>query len=246
MLKAGSISNRPDLGGKAEIPRQPARPTGQAVAFLEEQKQLRRQSGSSCKHKLHERAFALEAAIRYPLPIQLQREAEKLDAKKMEGIFWADKRRRKLRMGGIPFSRRFKELDSAVGFWNEMLREKLGNHVNSKTLQRLIKKAAIPILLGEIRAYTLERVETKRSKNFKAYSTFLGQADAARATWLEELVEARAAEELKQRPKSKRKRQASSDDDTTEDPLKKATDQFRQLRDIERICASARRVKAAL
>jgi hypothetical protein len=43
------------------------------------------------KHKLHKRAFTLEAAIRYPLPIQLQQEVEKLDAKKMEGIFWADK-----------------------------------------------------------------------------------------------------------------------------------------------------------
>jgi hypothetical protein len=82
-------------------------------------------------------------------------------------------------MGGIPFSRRFKKLDSAIGFWNEILREKLVNRVNSKTLQRLIKKAVIPILLREIGAYTLEQVETKRSKNFKAYSTFLGQAGAA-------------------------------------------------------------------
>jgi hypothetical protein len=207
------------------------------------------------KHKLHKRVFALEAIICYPLPIRLQREAEKLDVKKMEGILWADKRCRKLRMGGIPFSWRFQEPNSAVGFWNEMLRETLGNEVNSKTLQRLIKKAAIPTLLREIRAYTLEQVETKRNKNYKAYTKFLGQANAARATWLEELAEARAAEVLKQRPQSKRKRHASRrkcqassfDDDTTEDPLKKATaDQLRQLRDIERIRSSARRVKAAL
>jgi hypothetical protein len=101
-------------------------------------------------------------------------------------------------MGGIPFSPRFKKLDNAVGFWNEILREKLGNRVNSKTLQRLINKAVIPILLRENCAYTLEQVETERSKNFKAYSTFLGQASAARAFWLEKLVEARAAGELKQ------------------------------------------------
>jgi hypothetical protein len=68
------------------------------------------------KHKLQERTFALEAVIRYPLPVQLQLEAEKLDIKKMEGILWADKRCRKLRMGGIPYSQRFKELKSAVGF----------------------------------------------------------------------------------------------------------------------------------
>jgi hypothetical protein len=201
-----------------------------------------------CKHKLQERAFALEAAIRYPPPIRLQREAEKLDTKKMEGLFWADKRCRKLHMVGIPFSRRFNELDRAVGFWNEMLREKLGNHVISKALQRLIvKKTAIPILLREICAYTLEQVQTERSKNFEAYSTFLGQAGVAQATWLEELAEARAAEELKQGPKSKRKRRASSDDDTKEDPLKKvAADQLWQLWETKRIRASAWRVKAAL
>ncbi len=59
------------------------------------------------KHKLHERAFALEAALCYPLRSRLQREAEKLVTKKMEGILWADKRCRKLRMGGIPYSKRF-------------------------------------------------------------------------------------------------------------------------------------------
>jgi hypothetical protein len=175
--------------------------------------------------------------------------AEKLDTKKMEGLFWADKRCRKLHMVGIPFSRRFKELDRAVGFWNKMLREQLGNHVISmKAIQRLmVKKTAIPILLREICAYTLEQVQTERSKNFKAYSTFLGQAGVAQATWLEELAEHRAAEELKQGPKSKRKRRASSDDDTTDDPLRKAAaDQLWKLWDIERIHASARRVKAAL
>jgi hypothetical protein len=132
-----------------------------------------------------------------------------------------------------------------------MLREKLGNNVNSKILQCLIKKAAIPTLLRGIRAYTLERVQTERANNFKAYTTFLGQADAAQDTWLEELAGARAVEELKQPPQSKRKqsrrRRSSSDDNRTEEPLKKATaDQLRQLRDIERICASARRVKTAL
>jgi hypothetical protein len=134
--------------------------------------------------------FALEAIICYPLPILLQREAENLDVKKMECILWADKRCRKRRMGGIPFSRRFQELNSAVGFWNEMLSETLGNEVNSKTLQRLIRNAAIPTLVCEIRADTLEQVETERNKNCKAYTKFLGQADAARATWFEELAEA--------------------------------------------------------
>jgi hypothetical protein len=99
-------------------------------------------------------------------------------------------------MDRIPFSRRFQELNSAVGFWNEMLRETLDNEVNSNTLQRLIKKAAIPTLLREIGAYTLEQVETERNKDYKAYTKFLGQADISQATLLEDLVEAPAAESV--------------------------------------------------
>jgi hypothetical protein len=53
-------------------------------------------------------------------------------------------------MGGVPHSKQYKQLKSAIGFWNEMLRRKQGNQVKSKHLQQLIKKAAIPIPLGDI------------------------------------------------------------------------------------------------
>jgi hypothetical protein len=202
------------------------------------------------KHKLHKRAFRLEADAIYPLPWDLQQQAEQLDTLKMQGILHADKNCRKLRMGGVPYSKRYKQLNSAIGFWNKMLRRKQGNRVKSKHLQRLIKKAVIPTPLCTINQYTLEQVKAARWQNFKDYNDFVSKADVARTTWLKELAEARAEEDLKKRPTSKKKKRATCEVDEDHDekaPLKKATaDQLRQLCDIERIRSSARRVKAAL
>jgi hypothetical protein len=106
-------------------------------------------------------------------------------------------------MGGVPYSKQYKQLNSAIGFWNKMLRWKQGNRVKSKHLQRLIKKAAIPTPLCTINQYTLEQVKAARWQNFKDYNDFVSKADVARTTWLEELAEARAKEDLKKRPASK-------------------------------------------
>ncbi len=73
-----------------------------------------------------------------------------------------------------------------------------------------------------------------RWQNFKEYNDFVFKADEARSTWLEELAEARAADDLKKRPPSKKKKRATheADDHDEKAPLKKAT---AELRDIERI-----------
>jgi hypothetical protein len=68
------------------------------------------------KRKLHERAFQLEADAIYPLSQALQQQAEQLDTLKMQGILHADRKCRKLGMGGVPYSKRYKQLNSTIGF----------------------------------------------------------------------------------------------------------------------------------
>jgi hypothetical protein len=129
-------------------------------------------------------------------------------------------------MGRVPYSKRYKQLNSAIGFWNEMLCRKQGNRVKSKHLQRLIKKAAIPTPLCTINQYTLEQIKAARWQNFKDYNDFVSKAHVARTTWLEELAEARAKEDLKKRPTSKKKKRATYEVDEDHDekaPLKKGT-----------------------
>jgi hypothetical protein len=161
------------------------------------------------KHKLHKRAFRLEANAIYPLPRDLQQQPEQLDTLKMQGILHADKKCRKLQMGRVPYSKQYKQLNSAIGFWNEMLCRKQGNGVKSKHVQRLMKKAAIPTPLCTINQYTLEQVKAARWQNFKDYNDFVSKADVTRTTWLEELAEARAEEDLKKRLTSKKKKRAT-------------------------------------
>jgi hypothetical protein len=91
-------------------------------------------------------------------------------------------------------------------------------------LQQLSKKAAIPTpLCTTINQYTLEQVKAARWQNFRDYNDFVSKAGVARTTWLEELAEARAEEDLKKRPTSKKKKRATYEVDEDHDekaPLK--------------------------
>jgi hypothetical protein len=59
------------------------------------------------EHKLHARAFDLESQASYPLPHRLSDQAEKLDKLRMDGVAYANKKCRKLFMGGVPYSLEF-------------------------------------------------------------------------------------------------------------------------------------------
>ena len=71
------------------------------------------------------RALNLESQATYPLsPIHCL-EAEKLDELKVEGVWHADQHCRRLFMGNVPFSPEYKQLTSAIGFWNAVLHKQL-------------------------------------------------------------------------------------------------------------------------
>jgi hypothetical protein len=152
------------------------------------------------EHKLHQRAFALEIQALYPLAPMLQKEAEALDLLHMDGIKHADRQCRKLHMGGIPFSLEFKRMDATVGFWNALIHRKSGKQASSRFLQRLIKKAGIPDRLSFFSALTKDELIAKHKVAYQEYRTFVKQHSVtARVTWLEDLAEARVAEELKRK-----------------------------------------------
>jgi ATP/maltotriose-dependent transcriptional regulator MalT len=202
-------------------------------------------------HKLHDQAFRLEAQASYPLSPQLQREAEKLDRLRMEGVAYADHRCRKLHMGGVPFSIEFKMMDAKVGFGNAMIHRKSGKKVSSHFLQCLIKKAGISERLSAFSGLSKDELLERRSKAYRDYRHFVEQQSViARANWLEDLAEARAAAALKQQESdSKRIRSSrySKQLKPGQTTISKATDtELRQLRDRERLRTTAKRVKVAL
>ena len=71
------------------------------------------------------RALTLEAHATYPLHPTLCLEAEKLDRLKVDGVWYADQRCRRLFMGNVPFSPEYKRVTSAIGFWNAIVHQLL-------------------------------------------------------------------------------------------------------------------------
>jgi hypothetical protein len=157
----------------------------------------------------------------------------------MDGIKHADKQCRKLNMGGIPFSLEFKKMDATVGLWNALIHRKSGKRVSSRFLQRMLKKAGIPDRLSSFSALTKEEIIAKRKVAYQDYRTFFKQhSTTARVTWLEDLAEARAAEELKRKNQETKgiRRRSFTKLKKGQTLLSKATDtELRQLRDRERL-----------
>ena len=81
----------------------------------------------------------------------------------MDARKYADKRCRKLRMGGVPFSLELAAARSKIELWKTVVSWKMGKKPNMKHLQRLEKKNN---LLG-CRNTMLQKAKENQSKAFK-------------------------------------------------------------------------------
>ena len=127
------------------------------------------------------RALTLEAHATYPLHPTLCLEAEKLDRLKVDGVWYADQRCRRLFMGNVPFSLECKKLSSAIGFWNAVVHQQLQlkaknrttrKKLSSRLIQRYAKKAQISTLIKDIMRQPVADNEIERSKAYDEYKEF--------------------------------------------------------------------------
>jgi hypothetical protein len=152
------------------------------------------------------RALTLEAHATYPLHPTLCLEAEKLDRLKVDGVWYADQRCRRLFMGNVPFSPEYKRVTSAIGFWNAIVHQQLRlqaknrttrKQLSSRLIQRYAQKARISKLIKDIMCQSVEDNKIERSKAYDAYKDFKKRAWKERQSWLRELAQARATVEMK-------------------------------------------------
>lgn len=148
------------------------------------------------KHDLYRRTFQLERLATYPLSEELQHEAERIDKLKMEGIRYADRRCRRLCMGGVPFSPEYKFWVNRLKLWQALAAEKRGTQIGSKVLQRLIKAAQCPTKLRDLRKLPLEEITACQQRAMQDYKVFKRESGMKRRTFLEDLAEARADKKL--------------------------------------------------
>jgi hypothetical protein len=120
----------------------------------------------------------------------LVNEYDELDKIRLEGILLAEKKCRNIRAGQVAFSPTLVVAWNKIHAW-KLLRKKLsGKKVNTRYLQRSLKAANI----RDISLMTLSEVDEHLASSWAIYKKEKKDATTIRATWLEELAAARAAD----------------------------------------------------
>jgi hypothetical protein len=124
-----------------------------------------------------------------PSDVQIQR-YNNLDDIRLQGIHFADKKCRNIRMGQVPFSPQLVSVWKKLNAWQLLLKKLKGVRVNSRYLQRSLKGAGIK----DISLITVRGVEENIAECRIQYRRLKKIAPNLRATWLEEIATARAAQ----------------------------------------------------
>ena len=142
-------------------------------------------------HQLLEKTAALLARTTYPLSEYDQRMYEWLDQMRMEGIKYADKQSRKLRVGYVAFSPEVLRWWKTIETWVLLRKKANGGRVSSRRLKRSIEKADI----DEPAIYSLsaDQCQMKLLEARSQYRVAKKAATDKRETWLDELATALAA-----------------------------------------------------
>jgi hypothetical protein len=133
------------------------------------------------ERKAISRAFKLQNSLHHPLPQSLIEEYEKLRTIRMDARRFADKRCRKLYMGGVPYSPELALARSTIELWKAIVSWKMGNKNNMKHIQRLENKTNIQ---GS-RSTNLQEAKMCRSKAYSSYWEIKKKAKELRLTFLQ-------------------------------------------------------------
>jgi hypothetical protein len=138
------------------------------------------------RHHLPDRAFALQEQCSYPLSPLHSAEWEAIDTLRVQGMLYAERRCRKLRMGGVLWSPEVQHSMDTILLWQLVYKRRRGVHVGSRVIQRAARK------VGIVNPLSLSREEAAAAlrQAYRNYSAIKRNAPALRKTWLENLAQA--------------------------------------------------------
>jgi hypothetical protein len=138
--------------------------------------------------RLHERSFALQAAVPFGLTPAHHNEYETLAHLDLCARRHANKKCRKLRMGGIKFSDSIKKARGAIDLWDLLYRKHNGIRASTRKIRRLMH------LTGEMTAFqhSIPSIEAKRKLAMSSYKKLKKKADTERILFGKRLIQARA------------------------------------------------------
>ena len=128
-----------------------------------------------------QRVYTLQEKLVQPLTEDLAKEYEKLRHIRTDACKFADKKCRKFRMGGIPYSVELAMARKRIELWKSIISWKLGRRINMKYIKRLEKKVGI---YGG-RHTSLVEAKLTLAKTFTDYWDIKRQADELRITFLQ-------------------------------------------------------------
>jgi hypothetical protein len=117
-------------------------------------------------------------------------EYDLLDKLRIEAILAAEKGCRKLRMGVVPYSPNLALAGKKIRAWKLLLKKKSGGAVHSKYLARKLKEADI----ADIDLLSTDGIRENLRNAWQRYRILKKRASGDRATWIEDLATAWAAE----------------------------------------------------
>jgi hypothetical protein len=142
------------------------------------------------RHQLPERAFALQEQCSYPLAPLHAAEWEAIDSLRVQGMLYAERRCRKLRMGGVLWSPEVQHNMDVILLWQLVCKRRKGVHVGSRVIQRLATKTGLPNAMSS----SFEDALSSLRQAHRTYKASKRNAPSLRKTWLENLAQALSEE----------------------------------------------------
>jgi hypothetical protein len=133
------------------------------------------------KHDAIQRAYRLQEQLTQPLSEEHIMEYEKLRQIRKDARSHADKKCRKLRMGGVPYSVELNKARQTIELWKSIISWKRGRKVNSKYIRRLEKKVG----LQGSRRVTMNEAKAANALAYTVYWDIKRKAQELRTTFLQ-------------------------------------------------------------
>ena len=146
------------------------------------------------RHKLDRDILHIFQNASYPCTQSMAQAMDRAATKRSEAINFADKRSRKLHLGNIPFSEKYKHIVNQVLLWRLIIQWKKGRKIKSNTLKKIIKKTNIQQTLKEIQMIPLEECEEKMKECLRKYRAVKRMSKTERQQWMTELAKAKENE----------------------------------------------------
>ena len=143
------------------------------------------------KHSLLDQVTLLQDRMTRPLSPQDALEFERLDSVRIQGMKYAERRCRKLKMGGVPWTPELSVIRVSIEVWTLVMKRLKGCLVSARTILRKKVKASMQQVDTNV---TFDFAAQKVDCLFKEYKEYLNTGSVKRQDFQDEIAQARATD----------------------------------------------------